>query len=118
MSTASRPLSTFQPIDFVPPDIQFDVTRRFLADPKENKINLGQGTYRDETGSPWVLPSVQMAKDSLGGINHEYLPIAGFQPFVDEATKLLFDGTAALAEQKVIFSPIISRNLYEEAEFI
>ncbi|CAG8919250.1 unnamed protein product [Penicillium salamii] len=118
MSTASRPLSTFQPIDFVPPDIQFDVTRRFLADPKEDKINLGQGTYRDETGSPWVLPSVQMAKDSLGGIHHEYLPIAGFQPFVDEATKLLFDGTAALAEEKVTFSLLISHNLYEEAEFI
>ncbi|KAJ6178233.1 aspartate aminotransferase [Penicillium mononematosum] len=101
MSTASRPSSTFQPIDIVTPDIQFDVTRRFLADPNEDKINLGQGAYRDENGLPWVLPSVQMAKSSLGDINHEYLPIAGFQPFVIEATKLLFDGTEALAEERV-----------------
>ncbi|PYH76333.1 aspartate aminotransferase [Aspergillus uvarum CBS 121591] len=100
MST-SRPLSTFHPTDLVPPDIQFDVTRRFLADQNDRKINLGQGTYRDENGLPWVLPSVQMAKSSLGDINHEYLPIAGFQPFLNEATKLLFDGTEALAEQRV-----------------
>lgn len=103
MSTALRPLSIFQPTDLVPPDIQFDVTRRFHADPKENKINLGQGTHRDENGLPWMLPSIQMAKISLGEINHEYLPIAGFQPFLTEATKLLFDGTEALAKERVIF---------------
>lgn len=93
--------SMFQSKDFVPPDIQFDVTRRFLADPQKEKINLGQGTYRDENGLPWVLPSVQMAKNSLGDINHEYLPIPGFQPFLIEAKKLLFEGTEALAENRV-----------------
>lgn len=107
MSTISRLSSTFQSVDLVPPDIQFDVTRRYLTDPKEGKINLGQGTYRDENGLPWVLPSIQMAKKSLGEINHEYLPIAGFQPFLTEATKLLFAGTEALAEERVSSFPLL-----------
>ncbi|KAH7463462.1 Aspartate aminotransferase, cytoplasmic [Fusarium oxysporum f. sp. matthiolae] len=99
-SNQSRP-SIFRPTDLVAPDVQFDVTRRFFADPHPDKINLGQGTYRDEDGKPWVLPSVRMAKESLGEFNHEYLPIAGFRPFVDEATKLLFDGTRAFAEKRI-----------------
>lgn len=106
MST-TRPISSFQSIDFIPPDIQFDVTGRFLADQNNDKINLGQGTYRDENGQPWVLPSVQMAKKSIGDFNHEYLPIAGFRPFLTEATKLLFDGTEALAKERVWYTLIL-----------
>ncbi|KAH6989851.1 aspartate aminotransferase [Ilyonectria destructans] len=101
MATSQPRSSVFKFADLVPPDVQFDVTRRFLADPHPDKINLGQGTYRDEDGQPWVLPSVKMAKASLGDFNHEYLPIAGFKPFLDETTKLLFDGTDALAEGRV-----------------
>lgn len=101
MTGSQQHPSIFKPTDLVPPDAQFDVTRRFLADPHPDKINLGQGTYRDEDGQPWILPAVRMAKDSLGEFNHEYLPITGFKPFVDEATKLLFDGSRALAEQRV-----------------
>ncbi|CAG9949454.1 unnamed protein product [Clonostachys rosea f. rosea IK726] len=85
MSTKCHATSAFQAQDLVPPDVSFDVTRRFLADNNDNKINLGQGTYRDENGQPWVLPSVKMAKASLDEFNHEYLPILGFQPFRDEA---------------------------------
>ncbi|KAH6959915.1 aspartate aminotransferase [Ilyonectria sp. MPI-CAGE-AT-0026] len=101
MSSELPPTSAFKPADFIPPDVQFDVTRRYLADPDLSKINLGQGTYRDETGQPWVLPSVRMAKASLGDFNHEYLPISGFKPFLDEAIKLLFEGTQVLAEDRV-----------------
>jgi aspartate aminotransferase len=101
MSTKCHATSAFQAQDLVPPDVSFDVTRRFLADNSENKINLGQGTYRDENGQPWVLPSVKMAKASLDEFNHEYLPILGFQPFRDEASRLLYKGTRALNENTV-----------------
>lgn len=99
ISIMNRP-SIFKPCDFAGPDIQFDVTRRFLADEDSTKINLGQGTYRDGDGKPWVLPSIKMAKESLGEFNHEYLPITGYKPFLQEATKLLFHGTTALAEDR------------------
>lgn len=96
--------SLFQPCDAVSPDVQFDVTRRFLADSYPNKINLGQGTYRDGSGQPWVLPSVKLAKESLGEFTHEYLPIRGYKPFIDEAVKLLYHGSSALREDRVRIS--------------
>lgn len=35
------------------------------ADPNPNKMNLGVGAYRDDTGKPYVLPSVRKVR-SLG----------------------------------------------------
>ncbi|KAI1370859.1 aspartate aminotransferase [Hypoxylon crocopeplum] len=95
-------VSVFEKAAFVPPDSIFDVTRRYIADTNPNKVNLGQGTYRDENGQPWVLPSVRMAKEKLGNDgNHEYLPIAGLKAFREEAVKLVFCGTKALREERI-----------------
>lgn len=98
---SSSPQSIFQPADRVPSDAVFDLTRRYHADQNPNKINLGQGVYRDENGQPWVLPCVQLAKKSLGDFDHEYQPIAGFKPFIEAATKLVFEDTAAYREERV-----------------
>ncbi len=95
------PSSVFDNAEYIPPDAIFDLTRRYLADTDPNKINLGQGTYRDENGKPWVLPSVRMAKDKLGDCGHEYLPIAGLKSFRDEAVKLAFHGTKAFEDERV-----------------
>ncbi|KAJ5769647.1 aminotransferase [Penicillium odoratum] len=56
-----------------------------------SNLNLGQGTYRDEEGNPWVLPSVNKARESLlaQGLQHEYLPILGFQSFREETAKII-----------------------------
>ncbi|KAM0270227.1 hypothetical protein ACHAQH_009527 [Verticillium albo-atrum] len=96
----TRP-STFQSAEYIPPDAIFDVTRRYLADTDANKINLGQGTYRDENGQPWILPSVKMAKEKIGNVGHEYLPIAGLKTFRDAATRLVFSGTNALNDDRI-----------------
>ncbi|KAI1455423.1 aminotransferase class I and II [Annulohypoxylon moriforme] len=93
--------SAFSNAEFIPPDAIFDVTRRYLTDTDPNKVNLGQGTYRDENGHPWILPSVRMAKAKIGECGHEYLPIAGLKSFRDEAVKLAFHGTKAFAEGRV-----------------
>ncbi|KAK7747581.1 hypothetical protein SLS62_009080 [Diatrype stigma] len=98
---SSTPSSIFEHAEFIPPDAIFDVTRRFLGDSYPNKVNLGQGTYRDEKGQPWVLPSVRMAKTELGECGHEYLPIAGLKSFRDAAVKLAFKGTKAFDEERV-----------------
>ena len=93
--------SAFDNAVFIPPDAIFDVTRRYLADQDPNKVNLGQGTYRDENGKPWILPSVRMAEAKIGDCGHEYLPIAGLKEFRDEAVKICFDGTEALGDGRV-----------------
>lgn len=36
----------------------FALTAAYNADSFPDKVNLGQGVYRDENSQPWVLPSV------------------------------------------------------------
>ena len=79
----------------------FEFTKNYLTDTDPNKVNLGQGTYRDENGKPWVLPSVRMAKQAIAGCGHEYLPIAGLGTFREKACELVFRGTKALHEDRV-----------------
>lgn len=98
---SSTPNSFFEKAEFIPPDAIFDVTRRFQGDSYPEKVNLGQGTYRDERGQPWILPSVRMAKAEIGECGHEYLPIAGLKSFRDAAVKLAFKGTKAFDEERV-----------------
>lgn len=82
--------SFFEAASYIPPDAIFALTAEYNADTFPQKVNLGQGTYRDENGQPWVLPSVQKARETLlsQGLYHEYLPILGLQTFRNEATKL------------------------------
>jgi aspartate aminotransferase len=87
--------------EFIPPDAIFEVTKNYLADNNPNKVNIGAGTYRDENGKPWTLPSVRMAKERLGECDHEYLPIAGLKSFRDAAVDLVFHDTKALEEDRI-----------------
>lgn len=43
-------------------DIAFGLMGDFEADTHPNKVSLIAGTYRDENGKPWVLPSVGMVR--------------------------------------------------------
>ncbi|WYZ36699.1 hypothetical protein EsH8_II_000205 [Colletotrichum jinshuiense] len=101
MGSTKQQTSAFERSEFIPPDAIFDVTRRYVNDTNSDKVNLGQGTYRDENGQPWILPSVRLAKESLGEPGHEYLPIAGLKAFRDEAVKLVFGATKAFAEDRI-----------------
>ncbi|KAJ5374438.1 aminotransferase [Penicillium concentricum] len=81
--------SWFDQARFIPPDAIFALTAQYVADPSPKKVNLGQGTYRDEHGNPWVLPSVRESRKLLAQeLNHEYLPIVGLADFRKEAAKL------------------------------
>ncbi|KAH7252954.1 pyridoxal phosphate-dependent transferase [Fusarium solani] len=53
--------SVFSSILRVPADAIFSLTARYLRDPFSQKVNLGQGTYRDEHGQPWYLPILGLA---------------------------------------------------------
>ena len=42
-----------------PPDAILGITEAFKKDTNPNKMNLGVGAYRDDSGKPYVLPSVR-----------------------------------------------------------
>ncbi|RDW78261.1 hypothetical protein BP5796_06113 [Coleophoma crateriformis] len=88
--------SVFESAPYIPPDLIFEVTKNYLADSDPKKVNVGAGTYRDENGQPWVLPSVRMAKSLIADCGHEYLPIAGLKSFRTGVTELVFHDTNAL----------------------
>jgi aspartate aminotransferase len=93
--------SWFDQADYVPPDAIFALTAQYVADTSSNKVNLGQGTYRDDKGKPWVLPSVHRARERLmaQGLNHEYLPILGLLELRERAAELAL-GSKIFAGQK------------------
>lgn len=94
------PTSWFDQARFIPPDAIFALTAQYLADEFPQKVNLGQGTYRDGNGNPWVLPSVQKSRELLSQkLNHEYLPIVGLASFREETAKLAL-GPELFAKQK------------------
>ncbi|CED82622.1 aspartate aminotransferase [Phaffia rhodozyma] len=104
--------NVFSEISYAAPDPIFALTAGYKADPSPNKINLGVGAYRDDTGKPWVLPVVKKAAaliEADGEIDHEYLPIAGLPDFVAGAAKLILgENSPAIAEGRVASTQTIS----------
>ncbi|KAI4717735.1 aromatic-amino-acid aminotransferase [Aureobasidium sp. EXF-10727] len=86
----SSTASWFADTKLIPPDAIFALTALYNEDSSPLKVNLGQGTYRDDAGKPWVLPTVQKARTQLydGGLNHEYLPILGSKEFRERAARV------------------------------
>jgi aspartate aminotransferase len=91
--------SLFDKVPYIPPDAIFELTKTYNADPSPQKVNLGQGTYKDENGHPWILPAVAAAKEKVRSANHEYLPILGLAEFRARAVELLFGGDADVVRQ-------------------
>ena len=97
--------SVFDHVDYIPPDAIFELTQLYLADTHPHKVNLGQGTYKDEHGNPWILPSVREAKEKIRNANHEYLPILGLLPFRKLGLELVYSKTSgALVDNRVCTS--------------
>lgn len=92
--------SIFNGIIYTPPDAIFELTKKYNADENVLKVNLGQGTYKDENGNPWILPAVRAAKEKIKDSNHEYLPILGLLSFRTLATELVFGSAAAVVREK------------------
>lgn len=98
--TQNATQSWFDQAHFIPPDAIFALTAQYIADKFPQKVNLGQGTYRDESGNPWVLPSVRKSRELLSQkLNHEYLPIVGLADFRKEVAKLAL-GPELFAKQQ------------------
>lgn len=80
-------------VQLQPPDPILGVAAACKADPDPNKVNLGVGAYRDNTGKPVVLECVKKAERQLlvsPNHNHEYIPQTGLPEFVKVAKELAF----------------------------
>lgn len=87
-----------------PPDGIVGLNEAFAKDDFPNKVNVGLGAYRDDHGSPWVLPCVREAESIImnSSLNHEYLGIAGDPQFVNLALKFAYgENSAPLLEKRV-----------------
>lgn len=75
----------------------------FIADPRENKVNLSIGLYYDPNGQVPQLESVQKAISQLDLTKPtSYLPMEGFAPYRQAVQNLLFgENHPILAEQKI-----------------
>ncbi|KAM0713422.1 hypothetical protein Q7P37_010384 [Cladosporium fusiforme] len=92
--TTTKPASFFAGIPAIKPDAIFALTAEFHEDGFGGKVNLGQGTYRDENGQPFVLPSVRKAREILmaSDLKHEYLAIPGLAEFRVAAAEVALGG--------------------------
>ena len=95
-STTPTTTERWQKIEGHAPDAIFALAVRANA-AKGPKANLVIGAYRDDQGRPYPLRVVRKAEQRLLDMNldYEYLPIAGYKPFVDEATKIIYADTVA-----------------------
>ncbi len=101
-------VTIFNNVEHLPPDALFDIKKRLSQDTRPVKVDLGIGAYRDNSGKPWVLPSVRSAESQLQkdpNFNHEYLPIAGLPSFTTGAAKTIFgddyDSTRVISVQSI-----------------
>ncbi|KAH8592172.1 pyridoxal phosphate-dependent transferase [Bisporella sp. PMI_857] len=90
-------MSQFASLTEATPDAAFVLIEAYKADLSPLKVDLSPGFYRGEDARPWILPSVQKAKQALlkdPTADHEHLPILGHAGLLDSAQKLVFDATS------------------------
>lgn len=92
----------FENISAAPADPILGLTDLFRADDRANKINLGIGVYKDETGKTPVLTSVKKAEHYLleNETTKNYLGIDGLPAFGQCTQELLFGKQNAIIADK------------------
>lgn len=92
----------FEKIIAAPADPILGLADSFRSDPRENKINLGIGVYKDETGKTPVLTIVKKAEKYLleNETTKNYLPISGIPEFGNVTQALLFGEQHPIISEK------------------
>ena len=92
----------FEKITAAPADPILGLTEEFKNDPRENKINLGVGIYKDELGNTPILHSVKKAETRLLAkeTTKSYLGISGTAEYALAVQRLLFGQQAAVINEK------------------
>lgn len=92
----------FERISAAPADPILGLADLFRADDRPDKINLGIGVYKDETGKTPVLTSVKKAEQYLleNETTKNYLSIDGLADFGQCTQALLFGNDNAILNEK------------------
>lgn len=95
--------SRWSHVEMGPPDPILGVTEAFKKDTNPKKINLGVGAYRDDTGKPFVLPSVKLAEKKLAesNLDKEYAPIGGLPEFCKASAELALGADSPVIKNKL-----------------
>ena len=82
----------FEKVVAAPADPILGLTEEFKNDPRKEKINLGVGIYKNETGETPVLATVKKAEAALleSEKTKSYLTIEGTAEYGLAVQKLLF----------------------------
>jgi len=82
----------FEKLTMAPPDPILGLTEAFKKDPSPNKINLGVGVYKDESGSTPIFSSVKKAEEKIleQESSKSYLPMPGAPEYGAAVQQLLF----------------------------
>jgi len=94
-----------------PPDAILGIAEAFKASTVPGKVNVAIGAYRDDQGSPWVLPAVRAAEAKLieRGENKEYAGIVGLPGFLKVAMRFAYGADcAALGEGRIAATQTLS----------
>ncbi|EHK23134.1 uncharacterized protein TRIVIDRAFT_28524 [Trichoderma virens Gv29-8] len=89
-------MSLFANLPEAATDAAFALIEAYKADTFPLKVDLSPGFYRDEDARPWILPSVEKAKQDLlndSTADHEHAPILGHEALIHSAQRLVFDAT-------------------------
>ena len=79
-------------VEAAPEDAILGLTEAFKKDPRDFKVNLGVGVYKDAAGNTPILPSVRTAEKKIfeTEVTKNYLPIAGDAAYGVVVQKLIF----------------------------
>ncbi|MDO2950897.1 amino acid aminotransferase [Aeromonas simiae] len=88
----------FEKVVAAPADPILGLTEAFRSDPRQDKINLGVGIYKDESGATPILKCVKLAEQKLltDEKTKNYLGIEGNQEYARIVQGLLFGKGAEL----------------------
>ncbi len=97
-------MSFFEKIPLAPPDPILGLVAAFQSDPRDTKVNLGVGVYRNENLQTSVQESVKRAEAFLlqEEKNKEYLPIEGEKLYLEQMGGLVFGEELWIAEKRRI----------------
>ncbi|CAA22173.1 Aspartate aminotransferase, mitochondrial [Schizosaccharomyces pombe] len=109
-SQSKRGFKVWADVPMGPPDPIFGITEAYKKDGDVKKMNLGAGTYRDDAGKPYVLPSVRQAETELLSqkLDKEYAPITGIPSFRVQATKLAYGDVYESIKDRLVSAQSIS----------
>ena len=88
----------FEALQTQPPDELLHLIKQFADDPRDGKLDLGVGVYRDEDGVTPVMAAVKQAERILlaGQTSKSYLGSFGDLRFLDLLKPLVFGDVAVL----------------------